>query len=435
MSTGVLTIVLFAALVVGLILGLPMAWVLGGIAVISIYFLWGVSGFSMIIYQVFGWSTNTIIIAVPLFTIMGIFLQKSGLAEALFETIYRWSGKLRGGLAIGVLIICVLFAAMTGVTAAATITMGIVALPAMLQRGYNKELAVGVIAGGGTLGILIPPSVLMIVFSLITTASVGKLFAAGIIAGLIIAALLMLYVILLCFFNPKMAPASGANYTLKDKLASLKSVILPIILIIVVLGSIFIGVATPTESAAVGAIGAMIIGFIYRKLTWTGVKEACYQTLSISGMMIWIVIGAACFVSAYTGFGAIAFMKDLIMGFEVNPWVLLSGMMIILLILGMFLDPGGIILLTAPIFVPIATSLGFDITYMGILYIISMMIGFISPPFGFNLFYMRSVCPASITMGDIYRSVLPYIGVLIIGLAIIMAFPVLTTTIPNMMVK
>jgi tripartite ATP-independent transporter DctM subunit len=435
MNTALLTVILFACLLIGLIVGLPMAWVLGGIAVISTFFLWGPGGLSMIIYQIFGWASNTVIIAVPLFTLMGILLERSGLAESLFEMIYRWSGKIRGGLALGVLVICVLFAAMTGVTAAATITMGIVALPAMLQRGYNKELAVGVIAGGGTLGILIPPSVLMIIFSLITTASVGKMFAAGVIAGLMIAVLLMIYVILLCYFKPKLAPAVQVTYTLKEKLISLRSVIAPIILIIVVLGSIFLGIATPTESAAIGALGALIIGLAYRKLNWHGLKESCFQTLKISGMMIWIVIGAACFVSAYAGFGAIDFIKDLIIGFEVNRWVLLSGMVFILLILGMFLDPGGIILLTAPIFVPIATSVGFDLTYMGIIYIISMMIGFLSPPFGFNLFYMRSVCPDSITMGDIYRSVLPYIGVLVMGLIIVIAFPVLTTTIPNMIVK
>ena len=435
MSIELVTLVMFGSLVIGLILGLPLAFLLGGIAVAFTYFLWGAKGLTMIVFQAFGWATNALIIAVPLFIFMGIVLQRSGIAERLFEMMYRWSGSLRGGIAMGTVLICTIVAAMTGITGAATVTMGIIALPAMLNRNYDKSLAVGSIASGGTLGILIPPSVMFIIFGLVTGESIGKLFAAGILSGLVLSFLLISYIGIRAFLQPKLAPVSPEKYTMRQKTGSLVAVIAPLFLIIAVLGSIFAGIATPTEAAAVGAFGALVCAAVYRTLTWQLLKETSYATLRLSCMVVWIVIGAACFVSVYTGVGATDFIRETITGLEINRWFILIGMMAIVFIMGMFLDPGGIILLAAPIFAPIIIALGFDIIWFGVLFIINLQMGYITPPFGFNLFYMRSVCPPSISMGDIYRSIFPFLGVMILGMAIIMAFPQIALWLPSIMVK
>lgn len=435
MSIELVTIIMFGSLVIGLVLGLPLTFLLGGIAVVCTYFLWGPQAITMIVLRAFDWSTNFLVIAIPLFIFMGLLLERSGIAERLFEMIYRWSGRLRGGLAMGTVGICTIFAAMTGITGAATVTMGLIALPSMLSRNYDKNLAVGSIAAGGTLGILIPPSVMMIILGLVTGASVGKLFAGGITAGLTLSLLFMAYIGIRSFLQPQLAPASPVAFTWREKISTLVSVIAPLLLIIAVLGAIFAGIATPTEAAAVGAFGALIFVFIYRRFNWKLFKEICYTNLRLSSMIVWIIIGASCFVSLYTAVGATDFIRGILIGLEVNRWFVVIGMMLIVFVMGMFLEPGGIIMLAAPIFFPIVIELGFDPIWFGILFVINLQMGYISPPFGFNLFYMRSVCPPSISMGDIYRSILPFLGVMMLGMAIIMVFPQIATWLPSIIVK
>ena len=435
MSIELVTIIMFGSLIIGLVLGLPLTFLLGGIAVVCTYFLWGPQAITMIVLRAFDWSTNFLVIAIPLFIFMGLLLERSGIAERLFEMIYRWSGRLRGGLAMGTVGICTIFAAMTGITGAATVTMGLIALPSMLSRNYDKNLAVGSIAGGGTLGILIPPSVMMIILGLVTGASVGKLFAGGITAGLTLSLLFMAYIGIRSFLQPQLAPASPVAFTWREKISTLVSVIAPLLLIIAVLGAIFGGIATPTEAAAVGAFGALIFVFIYRRFSWKLFKEICYTNLRLSSMIVWIIIGASCFVSLYTAVGATDFIRGILIGLEVNRWFVVIGMMLIVFVMGMFLEPGGIIMLAAPIFYPIVLELGFNPIWFGILFVINLQMGYISPPFGFNLFYMRSVCPPSISMGDIYRSILPFLGVMMLGMAIIMVFPQIATWLPGIIVK
>jgi len=435
MSIELVTIIMFGSLIIGLVLGLPLTFLLGGIAVVCTYFLWGPQAITMIVLRAFDWSTNFLVIAIPLFIFMGLLLERSGIAERLFEMIYRWSGRLRGGLAMGTVGICTIFAAMTGITGAATVTMGLIALPSMLSRNYDKNLAVGSIAGGGTLGILIPPSVMMIILGLVTQVSVGKLFAGGITAGLTLSLLFMAYIGIRSFLQPQLAPASPVAFTWREKISTLVSVIAPLLLIIAVLGAIFGGIATPTEAAAVGAFGALIFVFIYRRFSWKLFKEICYTNLRLSSMIVWIIIGASCFVSLYTAVGATDFIRGILIGLEVNRWFVVIGMMLIVFVMGMFLEPGGIIMLAAPIFFPIVIELGFDPIWFGILFVINLQMGYISPPFGFNLFYMRSVCPPSISMGDIYRSILPFLGVMMLGMAIIMVFPQIATWLPSIIVK
>jgi len=433
MSIELITVALFGGIVVGLIFGLPVAFVLGGISVLFTLFIWGPSALPMVAYKAFGWATEWLIIAVPLFIFMGIMLERSGIAERLFEMVHVWSGKVRGGLAFATIIICVLVAAMTGLTATATVSMGIVALPAMLRRGYDKKIAVGVIAASGTLGIIIPPSVMSILFGLVSGVSIGKLFAAGIVPGIVIGFIFALYVAIRAFLKPELAPASTDKYSMKDKITSLLSIIPPVLLIIGVLGSIFAGAATPTEAASVGALGSLLCCIGYRKFTWEVLKDTCYRTILLSGMVVWILIGASAFVGLYAGLGASDFVGGIISGLELNRWIIVILMLAILFILGCFLDPGALILLFAPIFVPIIEGLGFDLLWFGILFIISLQIGYLTPPFGFNLFYMKSVCPEEISIGDIYLSIIPFVILFVLSLIVFMVFPQLITWMPSVL--
>lgn len=435
MSSEFITLLMFSGLLICIILGLPLAFSLGGIGLVFAFFLWGPDAITMVVFRAFQWSTNIIVMAVPLFVAMGLFLEKAGVADYLYEMMYRWSGRFRGGLAMGTVLICTLFAAMTGITAAATVTMGLIALPSMLNRGYDKNIALGTIASGGTLGILIPPSVMMIVLSLILRESVGRLFAGGIVPGLIISFLLCAYIGIRAFFQPKLCPASEVKYTWRQKISSLVAVIAPIILILAVLGGIFGGIATPTEAAAVGAFGAFLCVLGYRRFSWQLVKGVCYDTLRISCMVIWIIIGAQAFISTYTAVGGADFIRDLVLGLEVGPWPIFIGILGILFIMGMFLDTMGIIMLAGPILCPIVAALGFDSLWFGVIFIIVLCMGYITPPFGWNLFYLKGVVPPGITMGDIIHSIWPFLGMMILGLIIVLIFPQTVFWLPSIMLR
>jgi tripartite ATP-independent transporter DctM subunit len=389
----------------------------------------------MPVTETYGWMTNLTITAVPLYIFMGILLERSGIAEDLFEMMYRWAGSLKGGLAIGVVIICTIFAAMTGVTAASTITMGLIALPAMLNRNYDKHIAIGSIASSGTLAILIPPSVMMVILGMISQISVGSLYAAGVFSGFFLSLLLMGYIIIRAHLQPQLCPAIQIRYTFRQKIKSLKAVILPMFLIFAVVGTIFAGIATPTEAAAVGALGTLICVFIYKRFTWQLLKNACYTTFKVSSMVSWIIIGSTTFIRVYTAIGAPKLIQDAVAGWELNRWLIIIIMMIILFFLGMFLDPGGVIMLAAPIFTPIVLLLDFDLTWFGVLFMLNLQMGYLSPPFGMNLFYMRSIAPQGITMKDIYHAILPFLGIMILGMIVIMVFPQIALWFPSIMGK
>ena len=435
MSIELVTVIMLGGLIACLLLGIPLAWSLGGVSVIVCYLLWGTGGFMMIIYNTFGAMWSIVLVAIPLFMSMGILLERSGIAEALFETMHRWAGPLRGGIAMGVVVICVLFAAMTGVSAAATLTMGLIALPAMLRRGYAKSIALGCIAGPGTLGILIPPSIISILLALVGNLSVGKLFMAGIGPGILLAGLFILYIGIRGWINPKLCPRHPEKFTTKEKLVSLKMVILPLLIILAVLGSIFFGIATPTEAGSLGVVAVLISVGIHRKFSWQLIKETTVETFRITGLTMWIFYGAMCFSAVYARAGGAVFMSDLILGLGMNRWLILVTMMALSFLLGMFVDPFAIIFILAPICFPIVKNLGFDPVWFGILFVINMQMGYVTPPFGYQLFYLKSVAPEGITTGDIYKSVFPFLGVLIIGMALIMIFPQIALWLPELMMK
>jgi len=436
MNEQVLTILLFGSMLLVVFSGLPIAFSLGGIAVVFILFLEGPSFLTSIVMNTFGQSTNYLLVAIPLFVFMSSMLEKAGLAEDFFDAVQRWVGGLRGGLAIGTLLMSIALAAMVGISAASTAILGLVALPAMLKRGYDKKIALGSIQAGGALGILIPPSVLMIILALFGQLSIGELFIGGIIPGIILGALFILYVLIRCILQPHLGPSlpSDQRANWKQRFTSFRIMVFPILLILAVMGTIFFGIATVTEAAGVGALGSIIVASAYRRLTWYRIKEACYGTLKISCMIMWIVIGAKCFTSVYTLIGAQQLISDALTAVPGGAWITVIAMELILIILGCFLDPGAITMITIPIFIPIVRTLGFDPLWFGILFVIIMEMGYLTPPFGMNLFVMKGVAPKDITMGDIYRSIIPFVGLQTLALIIIMVFPALATWLPSLMI-
>ena len=433
MSVEILTMLFFGALLLFVMLGTPLAFALGGISVIFLYAEMGGLGFYLLASKMWETMQSPTLMAIPLFVFMAILLEKSGVANDLYDMMHEWWGGLRGGLAIGTVLICVIFAAMSGISGAAVVTMGTIALPKMLERGYDKKLALGAINAGGGWGILIPPSILMVLYSLLTEVSVGRLFAAGIGPGLLLFFLVSVYIGGRCWMQPELGPAlpkeERANWG--QKLRSLKAVILPILIVVIVLGAIFGGYATPTEAAAIGVFGAMVATGVNRQLSWVVIRDASVATLKLTALIMWILFAAHAFSTAYTALGAQSLIQDMMNLVPGGRWGSLVFMLAVLFILGMVLDPVGIMLITLPVFLPVVQSYGFDPIWFGILFIIMMEVGYMTPPFGFNLFYLKGVAPPDVTMGDIYASMTPYVIVTLIGVLLIILIPEIATYLPK----
>jgi len=438
MSIELITLLLFIVLFALIFLGVPLAFALGSVAIIFSYFLLGPKSLYMLTSRTSGAMFNYVMLAVPLFMFMANVLERSGLADDLYHAFHIWMGPLRGGLAIGTVLICTAMAAMSGVSAAAVLTMGIIAVPAMLKRGYDKSMVLGATMAGGALGQLIPPSVLMVVYGGMAGVSVGKLFMGGVFPGLLLSGLFVLYIGLRSFIQKDLAPAlpleERRQITWRMKFVALKAIILPVLLIVGVLGSIFEGIATPTEAAAIGAFGSIICGLIYRRLSWEVIKVACINTLKSSCMVMWIMIGSLLFVSFYFGVGGADFVKDTLVGIKLSRWVIILGMQLVIFILGCLMDPAGIVMLCTPLWIPVIKALGFDPLWFGVLFIVNLEMSYLTPPFGYNLFYMKSIAPEGVTMADIYRSVTPFVALQAIGLVICMFFPEIITWLPGKMI-
>ena len=437
MANEYILLLMLAVLIITLGLGLPLAIALGGIALIFTYFTWGVGGFYAAASTCVSQSTNEILLAVPLFIFMGNMLRYSKIADEIYDMMYRTLGALRGGLAMGTVAVCAIFAAMAGISAVATITMGLVALPSMLKHGYNKHLSVGCIAAAGGLGILIPPSVTMILYALLSQLSVGKLFAAGMIPGIILAILYCIYIYTRSVVTPGYAPALPREErpTFKEIAISFKALLWPLIIILLVLGTIYGGVCTPTEAAAMGALGTLLAVIFKGNFTWKIFSDSCNSTLTITVMAMWIVIGGTIFGNIINALGVQKMMLDVSAGLPGGRWTVFAVIQIIYFILGCFLDPTAIVLICTPIFHPLATTLGFDPIWFATIFIINMQMAYITPPFGYNLFYMRSIVPSDITMRDIYISVVPFIVVIAICLVLMCIFPQAVLWLPNMIIK
>lgn len=433
MSIEMIILLMFGSLIVLLISGVPIAFALGGVSVFIVYFLQGPNVLITMVYSTFALMWQILFVTIPLFVFMGAVLQRSGIAGGLYEAAHRWTGSMRGGLSIGTVLVGVFFAAMTGITGASTVTMGIIAIPSMLDRGYNKRLAVGCVAGAGSLAILIPPSIPMVLLALFTRQSVGKMLMGGILPGIFIAALFIIYIIITGILKPEACPPHPDKFTLKEKIISSKGMILPLGLISLVLGSMFFGLATPTESAALGAFGTVVCCIIQGRFSWKLIQEANYDTFKLTGIVMWIGFGAACFSGTFTSLGGIDFISELILGLEVSRWLVFSIIVLIILLLGSFLDPTSIIMIAGPISFSVLVPLGFDPIWLGVIFVILLECGYLTPPFGFNIFYLKSIVPPDISMADIISSIWPWLIMLLMGVITFSIFPQIVTWLPNSM--
>lgn len=444
---GWLTFIMFTSLVILLMAGLPLAFVTGGLGVMFLFLFGDMNMLNILPSRIFPYMTDYQLSAIPLFIFMAAMLERAGLIEELFDVIYKILGGLKGGLAAATIVASTILAAMVGVIGAAEVTMGIIALPAMIRRKYNHEMACGAILAGGTLGILIPPSILAILFAVVAQQSVGELFTGAVLPGLLLSGLFILYVVGRSYVNPEYGPPLPVEERVSnlEKLRLLRGIIAPIILVVLVLGVIFTGIATPVEAAGIGTFGALIVAAISRRLSLTSVSAAAITTLKASAMVLWIIFGASIFVGFYIVNGGQQFVTDSLLGTGLGPYGILVLMNILLILMGMFLDWVGILLLAVPIFAPIMRSLPWDGVFglpgvapadvslwFGVVYMVNMQMSFLSPPFGYALFYLKSVAPPEISMATIFKGALPFLFIQAFALSICIIFPEIILWLPRL---
>ena len=432
MSIEHVTLILVLSAFVLFAAGFPIAFALGAVGLIYSLVFFGPSFLPVAAHAALGSMTSFLMVAIAGFVFMGMILRYSGVSAAMYDTMYKWTGRLNGGLAIGTVLVCTVMAAMVGIISAGIMTAGTIALPEMFKRKYDKRMVMGSIMSGGVLGTLIPPSVPMILYALYSRQSVGRLFAGGMIPGLILSTLYCTYIGIRCWRNPKLGPVLPPEERVgwKEKIISLKDAVLFLLLIVGVLGSLFLGLATPTEASAIGASGAVICAVVYRKFSWKVIKKASYETMKLLGMVLWIMVGIGIFNSFFMATGGIDLIKNLVIG--ISPWTILIGMQLSLFLLGMVMDDYAIVMIATPLYAPVIVSLGFDPIWFGVLFIMNMGMGMLTPPYGFAHFYMKAVVPKDILMSDIWRSVIPFVGLQAIGLIIVMAFPQLVLWLPGL---
>ena len=426
---------LVSVLALGLITGLPMAFTLASSSIITALIFIGPNVLPFVVQNVFGMMHSMVLIAMPLFIFMACVLEKSDVAEDLYAFMYQLLGPIRGGLSIGTVLICAIIAAMSGVSTTAVVTMGIIALPIMLKQGYSKSISIGPILAGGALGLLIPPSVSLVVYGMVARVSIGRLFAGGVVPGLILVGGYIAYIAIRCYLQPHHGPAlpKEERSSVIELFHLSKGLILPFIIIFAVLGGILAGIASPTEGAAVGAAGALFSALVHRKLNWTLLKDSAIRTMSINGMIMWILFGAGCFTSIFSRIGGQDLIYDILMPFKENPLLVFSFILLIEIVLGCFLDEITQVMILVPIFLPVVKALGYDPVWYGVLIMTQTQMDYLTPPFGFTLFYMKGVAPASVTMGDIYRSILPFVLIQLVIVILLLLYPQLVLWLPDLL--
>ena len=435
MSSVAMSSIMIILLLLGIVSGLPITWVLGGVAVVSTLLFINTNFLFSIVTTTLGMMNNWVLLAAPLFIFMAMLLDKSHIIADLFNTAHMWSGRIRGGLAVGVVIMSTIFAACTGITAAAVVTLGIIALPVMLKHKYDKNIALGSILAGGTLGQLIPPSVVILIYGTVTPVSIGGMFAGGLASGILLSTFYITYILIRSLVNkdlcPALPPEERASWG--EKIVSLRTVIIPLLLIVAVLGAIFSGATTPTEASAVGAAGAFIAAALRRRINFQVLKESCLETLKLSGMIGWILAAGIFFSTVFQAVGGGELVKTFLLWVPGGRISTLLVMLFILFILGMLIDVSAVIIIAGPLFGPIASELGFNPVYFGILFMVLLQTGYISPPFGMSIFYLAGVVPKpELSMQDVYRSSWAFIGIQFIAIAIFIIFPNSIMWLPNL---
>ncbi len=436
MITDLLPALMFVVFSVLILAGYPIAFTIGGTALAFGLYGFGLDFFNLLPLRIWGIMTNFTLIAVTLFVFMGATLERSRLAEDLLETMGLVLGRLPGGLAISVVIVGTLLAASTGIVGATVTTMGLIALPTMLRRNYDKGLASGVICASGTLGQIIPPSIVLVLVGDILGVPVGDLFLGALIPGVSLAALYILYLLGVSFFRPQVAPPipreERTAISSRELLRRIGKVLVPpLFLMVAVLGSIFFGIAAPTEAAAMGASGALLLSILGGRFNFKMLKEVMETTTRLTSMVFIILVGATAFGLTFRGLGGDILIHDMVNQLDLPNWAIFACIMGVVFLLGFFLDYIEIAFIHLPVIAPILSAMGFDPLWYGVLLGINLQTSFLTPPFGFALFYFRGVAPGQVTTGQIYRGIIPFVIIQIIGLMLVAFFPELSTWLPR----
>lgn len=426
--TEAMPFLLFGTLFVLLLMGYPVAFTLGGVSLLFGIFTLGLNFFNLLPLRIWGIMTNYVLIAVPLFIYMGVMLEKSGLAEELLETMALLFGKLRGGLAISVIVVGAMLGASTGIVGATVVTMGLLSLPTMIKRGYNPELATGTISASGTLGQIIPPSIVLVLLGSILNVSVGEMFVGAVIPGGLLVGLYLAWVLTISALRPKAAPAMPEEELRRFRGAAMvkrviKAFVLPFFLVMAVLGTIFAGIASPTEAAAVGAFGATLLTILYGKFSLDTLCRVKRETTLLTSMVFIILVGATAFGLVFRGLHGDDQLTHLILQSDLGPNTFLAVVMVVIFIAGFFIDFIEITFIIVPVVAPIFQQMGIDLLWIGVLIAVNLQTSFLTPPFGFSLFYLKGVAPPGITTEQIYRGIIPFVIIQLIGLSVLILFP------------
>ena len=434
MSIEVLTILMLAGTMALLAIGLPFAFTTGLIACVFALSLFGLPGLTLISSRTYSFMNEFVLASVPMFILMASILERSGVANDLFDAVHVWAGGIPGGVGVATMLMAVLIGATIGVIGGEVTLLGIVALPQLFRLGYDRKLAIGTICAGGALGSMIPPSIILVFFGLAGNVPIGDLLLASVAPGLLLAGLYSAYILVRCYVNPRMGPAAAEMeraMPLLEKLKLMKGLVLPLFIVVSVMGSIYAGFASVTESAGLGVLGVLFAVWVRGELSWALLRQSLKETMATCGTVLWLVFGANALIGVYNLMGGIGFMHKLMRGLELPPFMMLMVIMAIWIVLGTFLEWIAIMLLTLPIFLPIIKALGYDPVWFGVLFNINMQIAYLSPPFGGACFFLKGVAPPDVTMKEIFDSCWPWMGLQLIGLALVMLFPQIALWLPS----
>ena len=427
---------MFSTMMLMLLTGKRVFGAIGFVAVVFALGMWGDGGSEMAFSAAMKLMKWYPLLTLPLFVYMGYMLSESGLADDLYRMFHVWMGPVRGGLAIGTIVLMVAVSAMNGLSVAGMAIGASIALPELLRRGYDKVMVTGVIQAGSSLGILVPPSVVLVLYGMIARQPVGQLWLAGVFPGLMMAGMFILYIAVRCWIQPDMGPALSkeerAEITLSEKIGLLKAGVVPLFIFFSMTGLFLMGITSLVESSAVGALAATLAALAKRRLNRSVMEETLRKTLSISCMFMWIILAALAFGAVFDGLGAVKAIEGFFVDkLGLGPWQILIMMQISFILMGMFLDDTAMLVIVAPLYVPLVGALGFDLVWYGVLYTITCQIAYMTPPFGYNLFLMRAMAPPEVTLKDIYKSITPFVIIMAIALGVVMVFPQIALWLPE----
>jgi len=435
MSPDMIALLMFSSMMVMLLTGQRVFAAIGVVAAVASLALWGTGGSDLPFSAAMKLMKWYPLLTLPMFIFMGYILSESRIADDLYKMFHVWMGSVNGGLAIGTIGLMVLVSAMNGLSVAGMAIGATIALPELLRRGYDKIMVTGVVQAGSSLGILVPPSVVLVLYAMIARQPVGQLWLAGVVPGLMMAAMFILYIAVRCYFQPRLGPALSKeerNVPLSEKLRLLRAGVLPLLIFATMMIPFINGWTSLVESSAIGALTAFAVAVFKRRMTWVVFEASVRQTLSISCMFMWIILAAMAFGAVFDGLGAVGAIEGLFTDqLHLGPWTILIVMQLSFLLMGTFLDDTAMLVIVAPLYVPLVHTLGFDLVWYGVLYTITTQIAYMTPPFGYNLFLMRAMAPPEIGLRDIYSSILPFVAVMIVALAVVMWFPQIALWLPD----